>query len=114
MQILPLLLISVGAYGLIAQVIFMRTLSQVFYGNELSLGIILFLWLFYNGIGTLLSSRIWHKMPREKMVHILSFCILACSLLLPPVLLFISQARTMAGLLPGEVEPRCPLPASTA
>jgi spermidine synthase len=42
-----------GLTSMIGQVIIIRELVVVFYGNELSLGIILACWLFWTGFGSL-------------------------------------------------------------
>ncbi|MBM3241719.1 hypothetical protein FJZ31_36045 [Candidatus Poribacteria bacterium] len=48
----------IGFTSMTAQVIFMRELIIIFYGNELSLGIILAAWLFWVGSGSWIFGRI--------------------------------------------------------
>jgi spermidine synthase len=48
----------IGFISITAQVIFMRELIIIFYGNELSLGIILAAWLFWVGSGSWIFGRI--------------------------------------------------------
>lgn len=57
-RVLTLALILIGATSTIAQVLLMRELAVIFYGNELSLGTTLAGWLFWTGIGSSLSGRI--------------------------------------------------------
>jgi len=49
---LPLLLLALGFTSMVSQVLLMRELVVVFYGNELSLGIMLGSWLFWVGTGS--------------------------------------------------------------
>ncbi|MBN1494001.1 MAG: hypothetical protein JW938_07630, partial [Candidatus Omnitrophica bacterium] len=103
MGINSVLIVIIGAYGLIAQVVFMRTLSQVFYGNELSLGIILFLWLFFNGIGTFLGQRFLKKIQTRSLPFIVGVIILGSTILMPCLLFGLSIIRPVYGFLPGEL-----------
>ena len=48
----------IGFTSIIAQIVLMRELIVVFYGNEISLGIMLAGWLLWTAIGSSLSSRI--------------------------------------------------------
>ena len=49
---------SLGFTSTVGQVLLMRELIVVFYGNELSLGIMLGAWLFWVGIGSLLAAAV--------------------------------------------------------
>lgn len=51
-KILILALILIGFTSTIAQILLMRELAVVFYGNELSFGVILASWLFWTGMGS--------------------------------------------------------------
>ena len=50
--------IVIGFTSVAAQTLFIRELEQLFYGNELCLGIIFAGWLFFSGIGCLAGRRI--------------------------------------------------------
>jgi spermidine synthase len=103
MSIISLLTLALGAYGVLAQVIFMSKLSYVFYGNELSLGIILFSWLFITGLGTLIATRSIRALGEKATILVLAGLMIVSTLLLPTILYLISFARTLAGFLPGEL-----------
>jgi spermidine synthase len=103
MSIISLLTLALGAYGVLAQVIFMSKLSYVFYGNELSLGIILFSWLFITGLGTLLSTRSIRTLGEKATMLVLAGLVIVSTLLLPAIFYMLSFARTFAGFLPGEL-----------
>jgi spermidine synthase len=49
---------SLGFTSTVGQVLLMRELIVVFYGNELSLGIMLGAWLFWAGVGSLLAATV--------------------------------------------------------
>ncbi len=49
---------ALGFTSMVGQVLLMRELIVVFYGNELSLGIMLGSWLFWVGVGSLLAATV--------------------------------------------------------
>ena len=51
----------VGFTALSAQIVFLRELLVLFYGNELALGVILGCWLFWTGIGSLLLGKLVNR-----------------------------------------------------
>ena len=55
---------ALGFTSTVGQILLMRVLIVVFYGNEVSLGIILAAWLFWVGLGSLLAARV---VPRFKL-----------------------------------------------
>ncbi len=57
-RILLLTFTIVGATSVIAQTLFIRELTQIFYGNELCLGVIFSGWLFFTGIGSIVARKI--------------------------------------------------------
>lgn len=56
--------VAISALEMIAQVVFVRLAVQTFYGNELTITIIMGHWLFWTGIGSLLGSHLLRKMAR--------------------------------------------------
>ncbi|MBI4722371.1 MAG: hypothetical protein HY769_05130 [Candidatus Stahlbacteria bacterium] len=50
--------IVIGITAAVAQTLFIRELSQVFYSNELCLGVILAGWLFFVGLGSIIGRKI--------------------------------------------------------
>ncbi|MEK6733286.1 MAG: hypothetical protein AABY55_06625 [Candidatus Omnitrophota bacterium] len=72
---------ALGLTSMIGQIIIIRELIVVFYGNELSLGIILACWLFWSAFGSLVLGRIAdHIQFKEKL---LSYVQLAISIVIP-------------------------------
>ncbi len=100
---------ALGFASTVGQVLLMRELVVVFYGNELSLGIMLGSWLFWVGIGSLLAALL---LPRLEIFNRLSVlaalqtllgltCVgtLACVRAVP-LLLHHSTAGEIVGYMP--------------
>ncbi len=93
--------ITLGATTISAQIILLRELLSAFYGNELSIGIILAGWLLLISTGSFLSGKLSDKINGKLELFVAILILLA---LLIPVTLFL--ARTMKhimGLMPGEI-----------
>jgi spermidine synthase len=73
--------IFIGFGSTIAQITLLREFMVVFYGNELSIGIILFSWLFWIGLGSSLGDQINHRIKNHEKL----FLFLAVAL---PVIMF--------------------------
>ena len=56
---LPYTVIILGITSITAQVLLMRELSVIFYGNELSLGVMLGVWLFWTAVGSSIFPMLW-------------------------------------------------------
>lgn len=56
-----------GFSSMVAQVVLMRELLIVFYGNELSLGVTLAGWLFWGGLGSLVMGPLIGRRVRRKL-----------------------------------------------
>ncbi|MEW6087402.1 MAG: hypothetical protein AB1498_03795 [bacterium] len=56
----------------LSQIVIIRELFVIFYGNELSLGIILCFWLFGNGSGSFLSQKITPKLKNPPLFFAIS------------------------------------------
>jgi len=90
-----------GTAGIIAQLILLRELPQIFYGNELSLGFILTAWLFWAAVGSGLVGRSMHSIKApEKVFTFLSILSFIVSLLL---LVGIRYLRLIFNITPGEI-----------
>jgi len=90
-----------GLSSMIAQIIIIRELITVFYGNELSLGVILASWLFWVGIGSSLLGRFVDKLkPKEQ---ILSNIQLGTSLILPLNIFFIRNIKAALNIPTGKI-----------
>ena len=62
---LPILLI--GFCGLIAQVVVLREMVVTFYGNELSIGVMLGAWLLWTGLGSLGLGRLARRLGQPQL-----------------------------------------------
>ncbi|HEX9933964.1 MAG TPA: hypothetical protein VGB38_02105, partial [bacterium] len=91
---------TAGFTSICIQILFMRELMSVFYGNELSLGIILGVWLFWTGMGSGPLANLFGKTgnPRRRFAWTLG----TLALLAPATLVLIRLIRTVFGLIPGE------------
>jgi len=93
--------ILIGFTALIAQVVLMRELMVVFYGNEISLGLMLANWLLWTALGSASLGR-WAARVRQPRALIASLeCLLAAAF--PLAIFAVRSARGGLGALPGEV-----------
>ncbi len=90
-----------GLTSMIGQIIIIRELIVVFYGNELSLGIILACWLFWVAFGSLVLGRFVDFIhSKEKL---LSYIQLAISIILPLNILFIRVIKLILKIPAGKI-----------
>ena len=90
-----------GLTSMIGQIIIIRELIVVFYGNELSLGIILACWLFWSAFGSLVLGRIAdHIQFKEKL---LSYVQLATSIVIPLNIFLIRIIKPLLKIQAGEL-----------
>ncbi|OGX41640.1 MAG: hypothetical protein A3F87_04065 [Omnitrophica WOR_2 bacterium RIFCSPLOWO2_12_FULL_51_24] len=102
--------LSVFAFGFSAmaiQIVLMRELLVVFYGNELTYGIMLASWLFWIAAGSL-AARI--KRFEEEIFHIL---LLSISIIAPATIYLIRDTRNILGVSAGELIGLLPMALST-
>jgi len=97
---------AIGVYGassMAGQVLLMRELVNVLYGNELSLGILLGVWLLLTAVGSALASRPLLRVRRARAALAISQVCFA--LLLPAAIYGVRGARGLLfpDLLPGEL-----------
>jgi spermidine synthase len=98
---LILALLLMGLTGTIAQVVLIRELLVTFYGNELSIGIILANWLILEAAGSLLLGRIGKGLGRSvKTYVVLQFAI---AVFLPLAVYGARVVKGMLGIPPGEM-----------
>lgn len=93
-------LFLLGFTSLLSQIILIRELLVVFYGNELSLGLILTCWLLWTALGSGLVSR-WPAVCAEGR-RLLPWALVAVSAVLPGVVAAIRLLRPLLGIVPGE------------
>jgi spermidine synthase len=91
----------IGFTSLSAQIVFLRELLVLFYGNELSLGVVLGCWLFWTGVGSLCLGRYSDRFRSPAPVFSFLQILLAISLIL--TLLAIRSIKLFLGLSPGEI-----------
>ena len=98
----PVLTITAtGFVATVAQIIFLRELLVLFYGNELSAGLIFAGWLLWSGLGSGLAARWALKIPtRAGLLRLMLVCL---AVMLPLVVLFIRASRLIWMLPAGEL-----------
>lgn len=90
-----------GLTSMIGQIIIIRELIVVFYGNELSLGIILACWLFWVAFGSLVLGRLVGLISfKEKL---LSYIQLAISIIVPLNIFFIRLIKIILNIQAGKI-----------
>jgi spermidine synthase len=103
-------LTAIGAAGwasTVAQILMLREIFVQFYGNELSVGIVLFFWLLWTAAGSALAPRLFGKFPaaspscqwRSLIPGLLS----AYALALPMTVIWIRGARLLFDIPRGDV-----------
>jgi spermidine synthase len=102
-RVLPLFIavFLAGFSAFSAQIVFLRELLVLFYGNELSLGVVLGCWLFWTGLGSLGLGRISDRFHSPAQVLAAAQTLLAFVLVL--TLPAIRSAKVLLGLAPGQI-----------
>jgi len=90
-----------GLTSMIGQVIIIRELIVVFYGNELSLGVILASWLFWTAFGSIVLGRLLNFIPSKE--KLLSYVQLAISILIPFDIFFIRLIKSILKIPAGKI-----------
>ena len=90
-----------GLTSMIGQIIIIRELIVVFYGNELSLGIILASWLFWVAFGSLVLGRFLDLVQSKE--KLLSYLLLAISILVPLNIFFIRLIKSILKIQSGQI-----------
>jgi len=89
-----------GAVSQIGQVLLLRELLMVFYGNELSIGLILAAWLAWVGVGSRLGAVLVNRVNRPRFLLVLGAS--GVLITLPTTILLIRGLRGFFDVLPGE------------
>ncbi|MDP3143524.1 MAG: hypothetical protein Q8N14_06305 [Candidatus Omnitrophota bacterium] len=98
---LNLSLILKGFIAIIMQIVIIRELLVVFNGNELTIGIILAIWLILQATGSGLLGKLFKKTRKIEEAYILLQ--LLTLLTLPMCILLARLSRNLFGLLPSEL-----------
>jgi spermidine synthase len=94
-------LVLIGFTAAIAQIVLLRELMVVFYGNEISIGLMLGSWLFWTAAGSSLAGRF---AARTRQPHRLMAGIqVLIAAILPWTILAVRAARGLLQTVPGEV-----------
>lgn len=91
----------IGWTAMSAQVVLLRQLITVFYGNELSLGLLLGAWLFWVAAGSWGLGRFADRLKNQRLVFALSQIVLA--FILPAIVLGARNIKAILGIMPGEI-----------
>ena len=93
-------LILIGFTAVIAQIVLMRELIVVFYGNEITLGLMLCTWLLWTAIGSSLMGRVGNRVASRTLVAALEGAI---AVAFPVSIVAVRASRAVLGSLPGEI-----------
>lgn len=94
-----LALATIGFTSIIAQVVLIREMVAVFYGNELSLGLILAAWLFWVALGSWALGRFAERLQLGAGSYMLALTLVA--LLLPSEVAITRALRIILDITPG-------------
>jgi spermidine synthase len=92
-----------GATAMAAQIILVRELLGVFYGNELSIGFILASWLAGGGLGAAAFAKLSRRSALAGELFI--FCQIAVAVLAPLAVLAVRFIRPALAINPGQILP---------
>ena len=95
------ILVLIGFTATVAQIVLMRELMVVFYGNEISLGVMLASWLLWTAIGSSLLGRFGARTLKPARLMAALQTLLA--LLFPATILAMRASRSVVHALPGEL-----------
>ncbi len=99
---LPVLIISLAGFtASIGQILVLRELLVLFYGNELSTGVVLACWMIWTGAGSRIAAQ-WSR-KNSTGPGMLAAGIGLLSLSLPVTILWIRVVRTLWGIPAGEL-----------
>ena len=97
---LPYTVIILGITSITAQVLLMRELSVIFYGNELSLGVMLGVWLFWTAVGSSIFPMLWGKRTNPIPISHIQVILVP---LLPIMLWLVRFGKSILSLTLGEM-----------
>jgi spermidine synthase len=110
---LRLAILVIGASGIIAQIILIRELMVSFYGNELSIGLVIGNWLILEALGSFFAGKIRTKEKSEQVtslqskvselkVGLFSTLVIIFSIALPIMIYIARVVKNIIGAAPGE------------
>src|SRR4030042_1161537 len=89
-----------GFTAMASQIVFMRELIIVFYGNELSIGLILGAWLIAGAVGSSILGVFSDKIKNR--ITLFSLCQVGLSFFIPTNIILLRSTRSTLNILPGE------------
>jgi len=95
-----LAILTMGFSGTVAQILLLREFLITFYGNELSIGIILANWLILEAIGSFFLGKGIDKAKDKLALYLLTTILF--SLALPATVYLIRTWKGIVGIIPGE------------
>lgn len=90
-----------GATAMASQIVFLRECLVSFYGNEISVGIILAAWLVWGAFGSWILGRLSDNL-RSK-IHVFAVCQIILAIILPITLIAIRSSKDFLGVASGEI-----------
>ncbi|HID93296.1 MAG TPA: spermine synthase, partial [bacterium (Candidatus Stahlbacteria)] len=94
-------IILVGFTSVLTQTLLIRELVTVFYGNELTIGVMLAAWLAWGAVGSFVLGRFADRIKRR--VASFAGIQLFIALMLPLQFLLVRSVRLILGVAPGEL-----------
>lgn len=85
----------IGVTSVVTQTLFIRELEQIFYGNELCLGVIFAGWLFFTGLGSIIGRTVRKNIFIELQISL--------SLILPIEFILVHSIKPWLNVGPGEL-----------
>jgi spermidine synthase len=89
----------IGFSAIVSQIVLLRELLVVFYGNEMSAGVMLAAWLLWTAFGSSVLGRLGTLRPRAVMASLE----ILIALILPATIFAVRASREAFHALPGEV-----------
>ena len=99
-RIAPFVIILIGFTSIVVQVVLIRELGVVFYGNELSTGAILCVWLLWTAVGSGLFTRFFHPGRPERLIGLFQGLL---AVILPFSLHLVRHSKILLNVTLGEM-----------
>jgi spermidine synthase len=94
-------LVVLGFSAMMSQIIIIRELIFLFTGNELTIGIIMSVWLLWTAIGSGYFGRLTQYV--KKSINLFSYLFFFIGILLPITIVSIKLSREFLSIMPGEI-----------
>jgi len=94
-------IILIGFAATVGQILLIRELMVIFYGHELSTGIVLASWLMWTALGSVVLGKLVERIRRKRLIFSLGQLFL--SLVLPLSTLALRYANVLWGIPAGEI-----------